>query len=174
MLRTLTAALGIVLTFASAVTAGTLYYPDEKNAKFEITFPEGWTTKFADDGIVHASAPNWEVYWILTVAKGDEKSNEKAEEAMTKQIESWIKDYTYDEKAIESKINDIDFWAWKGKGTDNYKDSKTFGKPVVVDYVEFQPEEGLVGHIVSFEDPALQAKHAETLKGILNSIKKKK
>ena len=76
------------------------------------------------------------------------------------------------EKAKELKINDVDYWIWSGSGLDNYKDSKTFGKPVDVEYVEFEPKEGTVGHIISFGDPELSKKFSDDVAAILKSIKK--
>lgn len=177
MKRTVLVALFAVLCLflGTPVFAGeTFYYPDQKNPMFEISFPDKWTTKFDEKGVLHAFPEGWEVYWIMTVAEGSEKDNAKAEEAMTKQIEEWIKDYNYNEKAQESKINDIDFWVWEGSGVDNYKDSKSFGKKVSVDYVEFSPKDGVVAHIISFSDPANREKFAADVKSILSSIKRSK
>ncbi|MBF0544677.1 MAG: hypothetical protein HQM08_09595 [Candidatus Riflebacteria bacterium] len=160
-----------VLLSSPVFAVNKFVYPDQKNPMFEITFPDTWKTDFDDKGVLHAYPENWEVYWIMTVAEGGDKGNTKTEEAMTKQINEWIKDYKYEEKAKEFKINDIDFWVWDGTGIDNYKDSKTFGKPVSVEYCEFEPKEGTVGHIVSFEDPANTKKYSEDMKSIMESIK---
>jgi len=161
------------LVFVSPLFAGgTFVYPSEKDPMFSITFPEAWQTDFDASGTLHAYTPNWEVYWLLTVSEGGEKGNAKTEEQMTKYIEEWVKEYTYSEKAIEEKSNDIDFTLWTGSGTDNYKDSKSFGKKVAVDYVEFEPKAGTVGHIISFGLPENITKFKDEVGGIIKSIKR--
>lgn len=149
----------------------TLAYPTAEKALFTITFPDKWTTKFDDKGQLHAFTENWECYWLLSIVEGNDAANTKAEEKITKQIEEWVKDYTYDEKAIEKKVNEIDWWIWNGKGVDNYKESKNFGKPCQVIYYEFQPKEGVVGHIVSFGTDANLKKYAAELDAIIGSVK---
>ncbi len=165
------------LMFASlpfVVEARTFSLPEDKPL-FSIDFPDDWTICLNTDGVdISAISPDEEIeYYIwklpieVTSSKAVERVVEDELESVLAEINAYVKGVKFGESLKETK-NGIELVTMEGTGTYRDGSGTVF---VVIDL--FTPDGKSLYCLLYYGSKAGEKKHADAIKAIDDSIRKK-